>query len=276
MNTEKTEFKNGDENNPLTRYESLVAKQTSWLGYLLSWMGLFLVLITIAMGVYSYFRIESIEDKMDKIITKYENEINDLSKDVKNDLMYRSTYLENKQEKYEDRSNSNMNSAIKDMEFKFDKLSGQALLYPEVTILYNGENLEGKTIKVEVEKSIWDNKQSHIDLLELGNISIKNTGKKKLEGFNVVFTFDALIRNMGSYLDEKIMQLNSNDNNTTVRYNYGDQIINPEYNWTPVNNSFSGFYLEGEKRIINCSMDVYYYPSPKKINFRIEMIPTKQ
>jgi hypothetical protein len=266
MKTVKTEF-NGEENNPLNRYELLVDKQTRWLGYLISLGGIFAVLITVLMGIYSYVRIESIETKIEAKMTKYESQINELSKDMNNEFMSKSTYIETKQEKYEDKSNSNMNSAIKDMEVKFDKLSGQALIYPEVSILYNGENLDGKTIKLKIDKESWENKYIRIDLK---NISIKNTGGKKLEGFNVVFTFNTPIECLVSY---EGVQSDTKDNFTTVNFNYGNQMVNPQYNWVPSYDHFSSFILKEQKTMINCSMDVYFYPSPKKINFKIELIP---
>lgn len=250
------------EDNSKSEYERLVEKQISWLGHLLTWMGIFVVVMSVFITVYSYLKVEAIEEKVRYSIQSYDNKIADMNKKIEDELKYFQNQYYERSLRFEGRTEDKVNYAVKDLESKFDKLSGQALIFPKAELLWDQKILNGAIIEIIKSKHRLSENTVEIDLSKL---SIRNVGGKRLEGFNMVLNFDQPLYT-NYYHEESV----PSEKGIQFRFNFINEIINPDYVWRiPRNNST--FSHDASVSTINCSVEVFYYPEKVKADFIIQL-----
>jgi len=180
--------------NPLKRKsksDMIVERQLTVMGNAFSWISAVIILVTIVIGVFSFLRIESLGDKLDKRIERqdelilqktqrFEDKFEEFRGEIDKKIGQYETNFGNRVDRFTDKSEQNMKDAITNMNKDFEKLSGESALKPHIDILYNENPLNGKVIEITMTGT------QHFDL---HGIYLKNTGSKVAEKMVIRLSF---------------------------------------------------------------------------------------
>lgn len=163
----------------VANFQSVFKNQLHTLTIIFSLSAAVVVFITILTGFLGFMNIRELtglmneyDKKIEEKGEKVENKAYVISKDLESKLMYYDT-------KIDDKTNlalQTTETAIKDMEDKFDRLSGEGLKKADIKIYYNKKQLNG--LDIECSKIIND-------YYVLDDIFFVNEGNRSAETFNV-------------------------------------------------------------------------------------------
>lgn len=157
-------------------------------------------------------------------------------------------------------SRNEINDAVREMERKFEVLSGNALKKPELTIRYEGKDLENQILTAKLK-----NKTN----FSLSEILLKNIGNKSTESVSMRLYFNEKITEPNEPYWE---QLKSFDDKFPVLFWSGHELkISPGEEWhTP---PFSGKFSETSTRELSAKLMVYFgEENPTQVNFVIKLV----
>ena len=167
-------------------------------------------------------------------------------------------------------SKREVTDAIKEMERKFEVLSGQALKEPLIEIYYQNNPISGKTTTIDIE--IRDT--SHVG--RFPGLFVKNIGDKKAEDVSFHFYFSEKIRLLGEEYEGRLpgALYTTKDEKLSGLENYpytleleGKISLNPLEHWSfPVNIIF--FYPGKAPTKVGVKLLIFYgAEKPTETNF---------
>jgi len=165
----------------VNRTTDIVDKQLNVMNNAFFWISIIVVIITIALGLFSYLRFDSLQTQLETQIRKQDSEIKDALDSYDKRMNRIEDKLEQRISEYINRSNTEMKDKISNFKDDFEKLAGETLKAPSLEILYLGTLLNGQTIEPQKGNDGW---------IEIPNILIFNSGTKEsqLPSINISFS----------------------------------------------------------------------------------------
>ena len=159
----------------------LVDKQLNVMNSAFIWISIIVIIMTIGLGLFSYFRIDSLQSQVDANIQKQDTKIKD-ALDIYDKRIDRiEDKLDQRVSEYIDRSDTEMKDKISDFKSDFEKLAGETMKTPSLEILYLGTLLRGQIIELKKGGDGW---------IEMPSIVVFNSGTKEstLPSINISFS----------------------------------------------------------------------------------------
>jgi hypothetical protein len=145
-----------------------------------------IVLLSFGIGIFTYFRTESLESKVNNAIkeqnAKIESELKEMTQRM-NDL---NKDIDNRINNFTDKGEVRIKEKLSELDNDFEKLSGETLKRPLLEVLYNDFPLMGNIIEAQ---------KNNEGIISLPTIIIYNTGSKEatLPSINISFNEEAEI-----------------------------------------------------------------------------------
>lgn len=136
-----------------TTSKEIIDNQLKVLDISFKWISMIVVIVTIALGVFSAIRIENIQTQIDNSITKQENKLDIAISNLNDRLFKLEEKVENKILNYTDRSKLDIKDALTNLNSEFDKLAGETLKQPNLELLYEGQELSGQTFELSLDNN---------------------------------------------------------------------------------------------------------------------------
>lgn len=131
--------------------KEIIDNQLKVLDISFKWISIIVVIVTIALGIFSAIRIESIQSQIDNSISKQENKLDNAITNLNERLVRLEDKVENKILNFTDRSKEDIKDALSDLNSEFDKLAGETLKEPNLELLYDGQDLNGQTLELKLD-----------------------------------------------------------------------------------------------------------------------------
>ncbi len=133
--------------------KDIIDNQLRVLDISFKWISIIVVFVTVALGIFSAIRIESIQSQIDNSISKQENKLENAISNLNDRLVRLEDKVENKILNYTDRSKSDIKDALVNLNSEFDKLAGETLKEPNLELLYDGQELNGQTLELKLDSN---------------------------------------------------------------------------------------------------------------------------
>lgn len=160
---------------------NIVDKQLNVMNNAFIWISIIVVVLTFSIGLFSYFRIESLQTQIETNLQKQDSKIKDALEIYDKRIDRIEDKLDQRISEYINRSNTEMKDKISDFKSDFEKLAGETLKTPSLEILYLGTLLHGQIIELKKGNDGW---------IDMPSIIVFNSGtnESQLPSINISFS----------------------------------------------------------------------------------------